>query len=67
MPDPDLMLRDGTLWGFFATWSGDFVIHSGTKLSNAYTNEDVLNRIFNSDLVITRDEMPDIRTYPLPE
>ena len=67
MPDPDLMLRDGTLWGFFATWSGDFIIHSGTKLSNNYTNEDVLNRIYNSDLVITRDEMPDIRTYPLPE
>ena len=67
MPDPDMMLRDGTLWGFFATWSGDFVIHSGTALSNKYTNEDVLKRIFNSDLVITRDEMPDIRTYPLPE
>lgn len=66
MPDPELMHRDGTLWGFFATWSGDFVVR-GSTLSNAYTNEDVLNRIFNSELVITRDEMPDIRTYPLPE
>ena len=64
MPDPDLMQRDGTLWGFFATWSGDFVVR-GNGLSNAYTNEDVLQRIFRSDLVITRDEMPDIRTLTL--
>ena len=67
MPDPDLMQRDGILWGFFATWSGDFIIHSGTKLSNSYTNEDVLQRIYNSDLIITREEMPDMRTWPLPE
>ena len=67
MPDPDLMLRDGTLWGFFATWSGDFVIHSGTALSNKYTDEEMLKKIFNHDLVLTREEVPDIRTYPLPQ
>ena len=67
MPDPDLMLRDGTLWGFFATWSGDFVIHSGTALSNKYTDEEMLKKIFTHDLVLTREEVPDIRTWPLPQ
>lgn len=23
--DPDLAIRDGAMWGFFATWGGEFV------------------------------------------
>ncbi len=67
MPDPDLMLRDGAMWGFFATWSGDFITSGGYNLSNKYTDADMLKKIYTHPLVLTRDEVPDIRTYPLPQ
>ena len=66
--DPDLAIRDGSMWGSFCTWGGEFVTKNSQLLllSEQYTEEDMLKKVYEHEHVITRDELPDLKTYPLP-
>ena len=59
MMDPDLMTRDNTFWLWFAVWYGDFLIDSSGSLNGTYTEASMVNKVYNSDEVITLDELPD--------
>jgi len=67
MFDPDLAIRDGAMWGYFGTWSGEFITSSGALniYSEQYTEEYMLQKIYNHENVITLDELPDLTTYPI--
>lgn len=64
MPDPDLIYRDGCNWAWFCTWSGEFVV-AGAEYSEAYTKKSQLEKLYNHEKIITLDELPDLRTYPI--
>lgn len=60
MPDPELIVRDNAYWLWFAVWNWDFIVKNGTtELSDAYTSFDMMKKVYNSDVIITRDELPD--------
>ena len=65
--DPDLAVRDGSMWGSFCTWGGEFITKGGAvyKLSEQYTELEMLKKVYEHERVITRDELPDIKNYPL--
>lgn len=67
--DPDLAIRDGAMWGYFGTWGGEFVEGSSTMniYSEQYTEADMLKKVYDHPNVITRDELPDLKTYPIRE
>lgn len=67
MIDPELSVRDRAMWGYFCTWSGEFVMVDGLKkkYSEAYTEIDMLSKVYNSEYVVTRDELPDLKSYPI--
>ncbi len=67
MFDPDLAIRDGAMWGSFCTWGGEFVSKSESLFiySEQYTEEHMLKKIYEHEHVITRDELPDLKNYPL--
>ena len=67
--DPDLAIRDGAMWGFFATWSGEFVSENSTLniYSEKYTEEYMLKKVYEHEHVITLDELPDLKNYPIRE
>ena len=67
MIDPDLAVRDRAMWGFFCTWSGEFVMTDGIRksYSEQYTDIEMLTKVYNSEHVITRDELPDLHSYPI--
>ncbi len=69
IPDPDLMLRDRAMWGFYATWGGDFVAGSSAinTYVETYTEADILKRVYEHENMITLDEVPDLTTYPIRE
>lgn len=69
MIDPELSVRDRAMFGFFCTWSGEFVMENGLrkKYSEQYTEIEMLQKVYNSDYVITREELPDLLTYPIRE
>lgn len=65
--DPDLAIRDGSMWGFFATWGGEFVTKSATInfLSETYTEKHMVQKVYNHEKVLTLDELPDLKTYEI--
>lgn len=67
MIDPDLAVRDRAMWGFFCTWSGEFVLSDGLRktYSEQYTDAEMLTKVYNSEVVVTRDELPDLKNYPI--
>ena len=52
IPDPDVMKERGFMWNWFTTWHGRWL----RKNDPGY-----LKRIYNHDLVITRDELPNCK------
>lgn len=64
MPDPDQILRDNTYWLWFAVWNWDYIVVNGTtELSEEYTSLDMMKKVYNSEVVITRDELPNFDKY----
>lgn len=50
--DPDMMARDNIYWLYFCTWGGDYIT------SDKYTSDEMLKKVFDSEYVITLDELP---------
>ncbi|HCL01651.1 MAG TPA: beta-mannosidase [Lachnoclostridium phytofermentans] len=67
--DPDLAIRDGAMWGFFATWGGEFVTKSAliNWLSEQYTEEYMVKKVYAHDSVVTLDKLPDLKNYEVHE
>ena len=65
--DVDLAVRDQSMWLYWNTWEGEFVLKNNNFVGYAetYTTEEVLKKAYESEYTITRDELPDLKTYPL--
>ena len=60
MPDPELIVRDNAYWLWFAVWNWDYIVVNGTtELSDTYTSFDMMEKVYNSEAIITRDQLPD--------
>ena len=57
VPDIDQMVETKTRWLWFNTWSGSFVQQQG-RYSEEYTEADLLRKVYDSEYVITLDELP---------
>ena len=58
VPDIEQMILTNARWAWFNTWCGDFVQRNG-KYNEAYTEADMLRKVYDSEYVITLDELPD--------
>lgn len=65
--DPEQAKRDGAMWGFFCTWSDEFIAKNTAiyDLNEQYTEEYMLKKAYDSEIVITLDELPDLKSYPI--
>ncbi len=63
VPDPDLLFRDGTVWGSFCTWGGEFVLKSSkfNKPSEQYTEVWLLQKIYADERAVTRADIPNLK------
>ncbi|MES2672897.1 MAG: glycosyl hydrolase [Pseudomonadota bacterium] len=57
IPDPDLVVTDAANWSYFMTWHTSFLTDG---IANTSTT---LNKAFNHDHYITRDELPSLPNY----
>ena len=55
--DIDNVVASGARWSWFGTWCGEFVTQNG-KYSEAYTEAAVMRKTYQSEYVITLDELP---------
>ena len=60
--DIDNVIAAGTKWAWFNTWNKDYITKNG-KFSDEYTEEHILKKTYQSEYVITLDELPDWNTY----
>lgn len=59
VPDPDNLVADHAQWSWFMPWYGSF-IRDGIKNPLSHWQ-----KVMNHDYVITLDEMPDLKNYPI--
>lgn len=60
MTDPKQIIRDNAYWLWSSTWIGDYVIDPVSKeVSGEYTSTELMKEIFDSEVIITLDELPD--------
>ena len=64
IPDPERVFRDGTVWGYWCTWGGEFVLGNTkfNKPSEKYTETEMLRKAYSDERVVTRKDLPDFRT-----
>lgn len=60
--DIDNVIATNAKWAWFCTWNGDFVTKDG-KFSDEYTETEIMKKNYQSEYVITLDELPDFSTY----
>ncbi|MCQ2408538.1 MAG: GDSL-type esterase/lipase family protein [Oscillospiraceae bacterium] len=56
--DIDNVVASGARWSWFGTWCGGFVAQNG-KYSESYTEAAIMRKTYQSEYVITLDELPD--------
>ncbi len=57
--DIDNVVAANSRWAWFGTWCGDFVMRNG-KYNDRYTEADIMRKTYQSEYVITLDELPDL-------
>ncbi len=67
IPDPERMAREGIMWSFWCTWSGDFVLKTPgfNAYSDQYTEKTQLKKTYKDERVIDRKHLPNLKNYPL--
>lgn len=63
--DPDKVFNDNARWLFWGTWSDPFTMKLGVVINDEYTTEELLIKAYNHERVLTLDELPDLKNYPL--
>ncbi len=63
--DPDIVMKDNARWLFWGTWSDPYTLLKGIVLNDEYTEPEMLKKAYNSERTLTRDELPDLKNYPL--
>ncbi len=54
--DIDKVIAANSRWAWFGTWCGDFVVKNG-KYSEVFTEREMMHKAYNSEYVITLDEL----------
>ena len=64
VPDPERVFRDGTVWGYWCTWGGEFVLGNTkfNKPSEKYTETAMIRKAYSDERVVSRKDLPDFRT-----
>lgn len=67
--DPALAARDGAMWGMWCTWGQEFVARDSNinSYSDQYTDRDKLKEFYENDVVISKEDLPDLLNYPIRE
>lgn len=57
IPDPDILAQDNARWLWFSLGGGDCLIDSNGKLTGKYSKNDVIEKAYNHEGIITLDEL----------
>lgn len=66
LANPDLLIDEGVMWGYFTSWNGEFVVDEEGEYSEEYTSKEILLKVYHHESVLTLEDIPDLTNYPLP-
>ena len=62
LPNIVKLAEENSLWSWFCTWNGDFVVSSdGRSYSESNTKLDSLKIYYENPYTVTKDELPDLK------
>ena len=44
--DPELAIRDGSLWSWFCVWNGEFVVDKFRQLNGIYNEKEMWSKVY---------------------
>ena len=62
VPDSALCRQAGVYWSWFCTWKDEYVTTDGEYASD-YTEKELLQSVYDSEIVLTLDELERLRGY----
>ncbi|MBQ8965050.1 glycosyl hydrolase [Ruminococcus sp.] len=62
MPLIQSLADERAMWSYIGQWGGSFIVGEDGKLSQAYNAEQDIITMYNNDLTITQDKLPDFVT-----
>lgn len=57
IPDINKLAETKSVWSWFCTWNGEFTVGKNKAYSEEYTSADLLKQWYDTDWLITRDEV----------
>lgn len=63
LPNVDYMNRDNAIWLWTAAGGGTYTVNGAGALSEDYNRAAYLQYFYNTDIAVTRDELPDFSNY----
>jgi len=57
--DPGLAKEDGAMWGYWCVWNGHFAN------TEEFTTFETLKKFYGNPLVLTLEDLPDLKTYSI--
>ena len=60
MPLIQSLADEHAIWSYIGQWGGSFIVGEDGSLSQAYNSEQDIITMYNNDLTITRDKLPDL-------
>lgn len=62
MPLIQSIADERAMWSYIGQWGGSFIVGEDGGLSQAYNNEQDIITMYNNNLTITRDKLPDFES-----
>ena len=66
VPDIDRCLQANVHWSWFCTWNEEYVVKDG-MYSPEYTEPEMLRKVYDSDTVLTLEDLPPLRNEMIGE
>ncbi len=62
-PDIQSIADEKAMWSYIGQWGGNFMVDDRGRLSEEYNTAAQLITMYNNDLTVTRDELPDFLSF----
>ena len=66
-PDIQCIADEQAYWCYIGHWGGNYLLDQDMELSEEYNTKDELIMMYNNNITVTRDKLPDLKPKPAPK
>lgn len=61
LPSIQSIADERAMWTYIGQWGGNYMMNEDGSLSQQYNSKQLLQTMYNNDLTVTRDKLPDLK------